>query len=232
MCRHSSSVIWLVLALAGCGTLHIRGEVLNPSEAAARSTATAELASELTPGATPEPTAGSTTPVNGGIPGCLAATNETRAFVADQAGYCFLYPAGFQPFQPEGVPTNSGATIIVGPDHSGKSGTEPLRATLMVDATQPADGRSAAQVAADLVAQYPDASVTRSGLTLPLGDIPAVVLEGLPRQGTSREVIAVRSGRVYHLILTPVGVEDAAVREDVERLWQTVLDSFVIFVPR
>ncbi|MCL5274610.1 MAG: hypothetical protein M1434_07680 [Chloroflexi bacterium] len=206
--------------------------MLNPSQAAPRSTATAESAWQVTAGATPEPTAGNAMPANGGIPGCLAATSETRAFVAYQAGYCFLYPTGFQPIQPEGMTANFAATVIVGPDHSGKRGTEPLRATLMIDATQLANGQSAAQVAAGLVAQYPNASVTRSDLALALDGIPAVVLEGLPRQGTSREVIAVHSGRVYHLILTPVGVEDAAVREDFERLWRTVLDSFVIFVPR
>jgi len=144
-----------------------------------------------------------TTPGSKGIPECPVAISGTQVFVADDVGYCFLYPIGFQPIEPEGVPTTF-ITIIVGPDYSGKNGTEPLRATLIIDATQVANSRSAAQVASDLAAQFPNALITRSNLTL--GGVSAVLLEGLPRQGTSREAIAVHGDRIYHLILTPVGV--------------------------
>lgn len=150
------------------------------------------------------------------FPECPEATGETQAFVNQEAGFCLLYPANFE------ASINEGVSQISGPPSGG--GAEPLRATLTIDASGVANGRTATQIADGVIAQTPDVTITRSDTTL--GGEPAVILEGAPGRAGNRQLIAVHGDRVYWLTLTPVGADAGAVRGDSDLLWTTALDSF------
>jgi inhibitor of cysteine peptidase len=131
------------------------------------------------------------------FPDCPEPTGETQVFVSQEAGFCLLYPVNFEATITEGL------SQISGPPSGG--GPEPLRATLVIDASGVANGRTAAQIADEVIAQTPDVTITRSDTTL--GGEPAVILEGVPGRAGNRQLITVRGDRVYWLTLSPVGAD-------------------------
>ena len=122
---------------------------------------------------------------------CPTPTAETRLFMNEEDGYCFLYPAPYS----TGVPH----TIIINPA-AGPGDT--LGDAWMWIEMENAVGRTAAQVA--------DAEIGSAGSGFNIGrfevDIdggPAVVVDGLPGPDAWRRVFVVHNERLYTLTFLP-----------------------------
>lgn len=74
------------------------------------------------------------------------------------------------------------------------------------------------------VNQYPALPITRAATTL--GGEGAEVVEGLPGRTMSRQILAIREGLVVRVLVQPVDEAFPQAGPDVERVWQSVLDSF------
>jgi hypothetical protein len=151
------------------------------------------------------------------VGGCPAATTGTKLLQDKDHGYCLLYPQEFAVENP-----NSNETMLyVGSPLN----FEQARAYIEI---QEAAGLTAAQIAdkleADVQAAIPGFAIKRS--TLKLDGQEAVVLDNLPGQEISRQVIVVHNAQVYKLTFMPAdkAVEDAY--QQMESLYATVTDSF------
>lgn len=71
----------------------------------------------------------------------------------------------------------------------------------------------------------PGYSVERSS-GLHVGYEPAWVLENMPGQEVSRQVIVVHDGRLYKLTFVPADTRADEIYTQIESLYTTVIDSF------
>ncbi|MHB1319244.1 MAG: hypothetical protein ACYCYF_11550 [Anaerolineae bacterium] len=149
----------------------------------------------------------------------LAADGEA-VFVNAEARYCLRYPAEFTVTEPE-----PGVVVIHGPDYGG--GPEPLTGFVNIQASQPAEGRSLAEVVEMLLPPEDlpvDAMVEK--VEVPLGGVRALEIIGVPGLRTEWHVVAVQNDRIVHLVFSPVGLEYAQAASDMDRLYLSVMRSF------
>jgi hypothetical protein len=148
---------------------------------------------------------------------CPAVTADTPLLKSDASGYCLLYPAGYRTEQP-----NPDETVLV---NGSLQNVETGRAYIKVS---DAGGRAAPEIAGGMVkevaASLPGWGVRQS--TLRLGGETAVVLDNVPGQDLSRQVVAVHGGRLYHLTFTPADPAQSGAYEEMDKLYQTVVESF------
>lgn len=153
--------------------------------------------------------AGSPTPV------CPEPTDQTKLLSDDVHGYCLLYPASHDVFEP-----SSDETVLA---MGSLLNVEQPRAYIKVAA---AAGRTATQVAdevvADVLAALPGFEVQRSISTLD-GE-QAVILDNLPGQDINRRLLTVHGGRLYDLTFAPLG--DAPAAAQTEALYASTVNSF------
>lgn len=147
---------------------------------------------------------------------CTPTGLNQAALTNGVAGYCLIYPDTFT------VSEQPGAMVIVGPDYT--EGEEPLAAFLNIQLSDAA-GRTAAEIADEIVAGLEEGvEVERQETTL--GGEPAVELTGVPGLNITRQVIAVRGDRAYHLTFSPLGEEYADAYADMQTLYDLVMSSF------
>ena len=65
-----------------------------------------------------------------------------------------------------------------------------------------------------------------------LGGLPAVLLEGVPGRGGSRDVVALQDGMRFRLLFMPDPEGFPAVAEDMRALFDTVTQSFTFFIQK
>ena len=147
---------------------------------------------------------------------CHKTGAATQLFVEDQAGYCLLYPVGFQAEHP--LITE---TVLAGPVlDDGQA-----RAFITV---QHAGGLTAAQAAGNLADEVqsalPGFAITRTEIMM--GGEPAIVLDHMPGQDINRQVVIVHGDRLYKLMFVPADPAQAAAYTQMDDLYGQVTGSF------
>jgi len=154
------------------------------------------------------------------LPGqdCLEAKADEQPLTFEAYNFCLLAPQGYEVAEP----TANQVVLYVG----SLLDVEHPRAYIAVGE---AGGRSAEQIAADLAAEVeagmPGWTVERTfGLTL--GYEPAWVLENVPGQDLSRQVLVVHDDRLYKLTFVPASPDAGAIYAEMEHLYAALINSF------
>jgi hypothetical protein len=150
--------------------------------------------------------------------GCTTTTTGTQFLMNEQYGYGLLYPAGYDVQHPNEHET----VLFVG----SLLNVEQPRAYIKV---QEAGGRTAAQVADELTAAFAGFNIKRTNVTI--GGEAAVVLDNIPGQDTSRQVVIVHDDRLYMLTFVPASEDYGEVYTQMENLYTIVLNSFEFSTP-
>jgi hypothetical protein len=147
---------------------------------------------------------------------CPAERAGTRRLVDDVHGYCVLVPAEYTVERP-------GAEEIVLVIGSLLNVSDPRLAIT----TEPAEGlttEAAVEAAlAEWQAALPGIAIARRNVAI--GELDAVVLDGLPGQELSRQVLFVRMGVLFRLTFTPADPAAGGYAE-MESLYELVVSSF------
>jgi hypothetical protein len=156
------------------------------------------------------PTGGTATPANG----CPAETADTQIFTNDSHGYCASIPSGYSvqyPF-PEEVIIQPGSQI------------DPVDALPRVYIwVAEANGRTTESFAKEVSAGAEAFNVEQSPITL--GGADAILINNLPGQDLSHQVVIVRGELSYRLTFVPLGI-DAKTDQKVEALYALITQSF------
>jgi hypothetical protein len=145
---------------------------------------------------------------------CLEPNAELLSLRNEEHGYCLLYPSGYQVEQP----TENESVFFVG------SLQDVEQPKLFIE-VQDAAGRSASQVADELMAEFEGFAVERSfGLTV--GYEPAELLDKVPGQDLGRQVLVVHGDRLYKLTFIPDDPSLGDIYTQMEEVYNTVINSF------
>jgi hypothetical protein len=150
---------------------------------------------------------------------CPRPGDRARLYVSRSQGYCFLYPADFEP-SPE---VTGGLTTGPVLDEVKEMETQPLFAVSVSDV---ADGLTLDEMAA----QYEDYYEIQEGV---IGDQPALMYlddTSFPGPNLTGQVLA--NGLVYTVWARPYNPErfPQAVA-DLDRIWETAVGSMAFFSP-
>lgn len=187
--------------IAGTGT-----QPLSEAEIAAAGEWAMSLWERLWAANTPQPT---TQPA-----ACPAPSPSTRLFVNEEHRYCLLYPADYTPVQTSPNEVNLVRGSIM--NH-----VDPRVSITVEDA----GGRTLAQVAGQLEADFVPPGMTVERGTITVAGVEAVLLDNLPGQDLNRRVALIHNGRLYSFFFTPLG-EPGPARIQMETFYQQILDSF------
>lgn len=130
----------------------------------------------------------------------------------EEHGYCLLYPSGYSIERP--IPEET--VLVVG------SLLDVSNPRVYIEVNN-ADGRTVEQAADAIVADFPGFEIVRSSVTI--GGQAAIVLDGVPGQDMSRQIVAVRNDRLYKLTFVPASEDAGEVYTRMEQFYQMVLDS-------
>jgi len=151
-------------------------------------------------------------------------TEKNPVYVNLKFQYCFAYPARFNSSESEdGQPSITGPVL--------EQSVEPLAASLGIITQKAPAGRSLDQIVIDFAGQFAGSNapdIVETGFAL--GAQPAVLLEPVPGRGSSRDILLLHKGLVYHLVFFPSPKEFPQARSDLEELFKTVTKSFA-FLP-
>jgi hypothetical protein len=178
-------------------------------------------------GATATPALASPADANGLPPSCQPRAGEFAAFGDAATGFCFLYPDAFQAVIPEGM--INAVAMVVGPALDASA--DPLRATLLIEAA-PSEGLDLKTVVGELLGEFegqPGVAIRQRPFDL--GGAPAVLLEGVPGRGGSRDIVAVQNDTRYRLLFMPDPTGFPSAQADVEKLFDAVTGSFTFLGP-
>jgi hypothetical protein len=147
---------------------------------------------------------------------CPEATAGTELLSVEEQGYCLLYPSRYSVERPNPEET----ALVVGS---------------LLDVSNPrvyiqfsdAGGRTVEQAADAVVADYPGFEIKRSRTKA--GGYDAIVLDGVPGQDISRQVIVVQNDRLYRLTFVPASEDAGEVYTQMEEIYRTVVDSLNFF---
>jgi len=154
------------------------------------------------------------------VPGedCLEAKAEEQPLTVEAYNFCVLVPTGYAVDEP----TENQIVLYVG---SLLAVAHP-KAFIEV---QDAEGRTSEQIAAEMAAEaeaaMPGYDIEIS-FGLSVGYEPAWVLENMPGQDISRQVIVVHDGQLYKLTFVPADKQAGEVFTEMESLYTTVINSF------
>jgi hypothetical protein len=144
---------------------------------------------------------------------CPEAVAGAELLRVEEHGYCLLYPSGYSVERPNSEET----ALVVGS---------------LLDVSNPrvyikvsdAGGRTAEQAADAIVADFPGFEIVRSSATI--GGQSAVVLDGVPGQDISRQVVMVHGDRQYRLTFVPASQDAGEIYTRMEEFYQMVVGSF------
>jgi hypothetical protein len=149
---------------------------------------------------------------------CLEAKADEQLLFAGRHNFCLLYPMGYEVAQP----AENELVLFAG------SLQDVTRPKLFIG-IEDAAGRTADQVANELLAvvscPYGGPECQRI-FGLWVGYEPAEVLERMPGQEISRQVIVVHDGRLFKLTFVPADPQAGEVYTQMESLYTMVIDSF------
>ena len=162
-------------------------------------------------------------------PTCQPQSGQSVVYADRQRGFCFLYPAGFaanaiDPGQINVIGVVQGPALDASPD--------PLAATLLIEVMPDGSADLEAAVAAMVREFHGQPGVNISQHPFDLGGLPAVLLEGVPGRGGSRDVVALLDGMRFRLLFMPDPEGFPAVAEDLQALFDAVTRSFTFFIQK
>jgi inhibitor of cysteine peptidase len=132
--------------------------------------------------------------------------------------YCFLYPADFEVLAGQ----MEGFVSLVGPKYG--EGPELLRANLSI-ATEDSAGRSLQEYLDAQKAGYPGMTIIQEDISL--GGSPAILIQDFPGRLSNKMVFAEHNGIIYALTFSPNEASFPEAKADMERLYESVIDSWV-----
>jgi hypothetical protein len=200
--------------------------VVNALDAAGELVATGSETFQVGGAASATPALPGPADVNGLPPSCQPRAGEFAAFGDATSGFCFRYPEAFQAIIPEGIVNAVG--MVVGPALDASA--DPLRAALVIEAV-PSEGLDLKTVVGELLREFegqPGIAIRQRPFDL--GGVPAVLLEGVPGRGGSRDIVAVQNGIRYRLLFMPDPAGFPQVKADLERLFDAVTQSFTFLI--
>lgn len=201
--------------------LNASGEIV----ASAEDTFTVPGAGE--PANTPSPE-GEADEAAGLPPSCQPRAGETAVYSDRQRGLCFLYPARFEKdaFDPGQIDV---VGVVSGPPLD--TSADPLRATLLIEVV-PAGSPDLDAAVSGITREFEGQAGVRIRQTqMDLGGTPAVLLEGVPGRGGSRDVVTVQNGLRYRFLFTPEPEAFPQVAGDFQALFETVTQSMTFLPP-
>ena len=153
---------------------------------------------------------------------CPSAAADTKLLLSEVGGYCFLYPADFDP-----DPTLPAA--IVGGPELGPFGDFPsLRASLTVGGAYPLADLTPEQV----LQPGPENNDPNSVVATTLAGYPAVTYDFVTGPWRQRNAAVVVDDRYYTFVVQPWDPDlFPQALPDVERLWNTASQSIAFFDP-
>ena len=169
------------------------------------------------------PTSAAPGEADGLPPPCQPRAGETAVFADRERGFCFLYPAKFEANNVvEGQINVVGSVRGPALDNS----ADPLQAILLIEAA-PSEGLDLKAATDELLKELQVAGqATIKQRPFDLGGTPAVLLEGVPGRGGSRDVVDVQNGLRFRLLFMPDPEGFPAVKQDLDALFETVTQSF------
>jgi hypothetical protein len=143
-----------------------------------------------------------------------------RTYVDHRDGFCFAYPADF------GTQVNAaGHPVVFGPPLD--SSLDPLRASMLIEVEVAVQGKTLAEIVDGYLAQFAGMDVpVISRAPFELGGLPAEILEVVPGREGSRDLFMLRDGTLFHLMFLPSVHDLPQVKESLEVLFDTVVNSF------
>jgi hypothetical protein len=149
---------------------------------------------------------------------CLEAKAEEQPLTYEAYNFCLLYLTGYDVDEP----AENQIVLYVG------SLLDVAHPKVFIE-VQDAAGRTAEQIADELATEVqgsmPGYNVQRS-FGLSVGYEPALVLENMPGQEISRQVIVVHDGQLYKLTFVPADEQTGELYTQMESLYTTVVNSF------
>jgi hypothetical protein len=156
-------------------------------------------------------------PAGSGPGDCPSPAADTQLLKDEEHGYCLLYPKDYRTEQP-----NPDETVLF---TGSLQNVEAGRAYIQVS---DAGGRAASEIAGGIVAEVkaslPDWGVRQSATKI--GGETAIVLDNVPGQDISRQVVTVHNGRLYLLTFVPADPSQADAYQAMDKLYTTALESF------
>jgi hypothetical protein len=139
----------------------------------------------------------------------------------EEHGYCLLYPADFDLQRP--VETE---VVLVSPVP--EAGDRALAFVEVTDAAGQTTVEAAEAAVTERTGGLPGFDIFRGEITLD-GE-PAVLLDRLPGQDLTRQIVVVRAGRLFKLTFVPSNPNLVESYDHLQRVFAAVLDSFR-FIP-
>lgn len=165
----------------------------------------------LTEGVTPEPV----------VTGCPVPDENSKLYLNELAGYCFLYPSDHNEREP--ASDAPATTIIQGPPPAG--GGEGLTTFFSVT-IEDAAGRTTEQYIADKIDAAKAPGTTPSENPFSLDGEDAVWTEELPSQAGARIGYLVHNDQGFALALIPDGGDATDLNARAEQLWTTITTTW------
>jgi len=146
-------------------------------------------------------------------------------YVNTNDNYCFAFPGRFTMMrEATGQPGLYGPALDQSPD--------PVRVTMGLVVEVAAKDRALDQIAGDMLAEYGKMNIPPvKSSSITLAGQPAILMEGVPGRGMSRDVLMLHSGTLFHFIFQPdVQAPDKAA-PDLEAVYKAVISSFSLMQP-
>jgi hypothetical protein len=141
----------------------------------------------------------------------------TSQIYSPEDGYCYAYPIRFHRID------EHGPIAIYGPAYG--PGPEPLYAALTVDISLLKEGQTLDTAVDAFLVQLGDVPMPETRQVFMVAGEPAIMLEVMPGMLGSRDVFVTHNGKLFHFSFWPAPSVASETAEDVEDLFQTVLDS-------
>lgn len=152
---------------------------------------------------------------------CPVADAQTQRLMNAKHGYCLLYPIGYKVEKPSETETS----LVIG----SLLNTQDPRADISVT---PAEGRTAEQVATQLIADYSVPGVPApEQFPINIGGQEAIMVDRLMGQDINRRVVFIHEDHLYSLFFSPLVAEDSDLQSRFEDFYAQVINSFT-FIPQ
>jgi hypothetical protein len=147
---------------------------------------------------------------------CPEAAPGAELLRVEEHGYCLLYPSGYSIERPNPEET----VLVVG---SLLDVSNPRLYIKVTDARE----STLEQTVDAVVADFPGFEISRSSATI--GGQNAIVLDGVPGQDISRQIVIVRDGRMYQFTFVPASEDAGEIYTRMEELYKMVVDSLNLY---
>lgn len=153
---------------------------------------------------------------------CPEASDATQLHINRRDGFCFLYPAGFEPDERFDSGFAGGPVIVDDPDFG------PIRASLVFASAGPAQDQTPRQ-ALEPRLEFVDPDSVQE---ITIGGAPAVTFVDPREPYPSRQAMIVANDQLYTIVNQPYNPETyPEAQADVDLIWDTVIDSVAFFDP-